>query len=97
MAKTRNSDRSAGASARQLTHDLANALGGARLRVTLMRSETNGTPADTLNLEALDRLLNQACAIEEKLHASIRRLFPKDTPAAANRRPSSTKRVRTRR
>jgi hypothetical protein len=62
-------------SVRQLAHDLANALGGARLRVTLIRAEDAAPSADTQHLDALECLLSQACAIEEELHASIRRLL----------------------
>lgn len=76
-------------SARQLTHDLANALGGARLRVALLRAETSGAAVDRHNLDALEHLLDQACAIEEVLHASIRRLFPKTDSGAAD--PPATK------
>lgn len=77
-------------SLRQLAHDLANALGGARLRVALIRASEN-TTIDAQNLDALERLLNQACAIEEALHASIRPLFPKSRPGAADRPASNTR------
>ncbi len=77
---------------RELTHDLANALGGARLRVTLLRAESNGSPLDGKNLDALERLVNQACEIEETLHAAIRRAFPSSAtgPAPRRRRARST-------
>ena len=61
----------------QLAHDLANAVGGARLQVVLIRAKGEGSVIDPHNLDALERLLNQACDIEEALQASIRPLFPK--------------------
>lgn len=82
-------------SLRQLTHDLANALGGARLRLALIRADAIDTPLDLHNVDALERLLNQACRIEAALQTSINRLTPSDTPAAVPTREPKPRRTRS--
>jgi coenzyme F420-reducing hydrogenase alpha subunit len=86
-------------SVRQLAHDLANALGGARLHVALIRTGGDSSRLDVNNLDALERLLNQACDIEEALHAQIRRQYPQGGRVAADKpalksKPARAGRVR---
>ena len=82
-------------SLRELAHDLANVLGGARLRLALIRADAVETTLATRNLDALERLINQACEIEAALHRSIGQAVPGDAPPVTLAR-EATKPKRTR-
>jgi hypothetical protein len=57
---------------RQLAHDLTNALGGARLRWTLLSTTAvRLSTANAENLDALGRLLAEACQLTERLHVAL--------------------------
>lgn len=74
--------------ARLLMHDLGNALGAARLRVALMRTaDASNTSEQTRNLDALELLLDQACAVELALHNLL-----DDPPERVERAARSTRR-----
>jgi hypothetical protein len=74
---------------RQLAHDLTNALGGARLRWTLLSTTATGLPAAAAeNLDALGRLLAEACQLTERLHGALADVVAAGAaPAKASRRP----------
>ncbi|HEX3693987.1 MAG TPA: hypothetical protein VH374_01250 [Polyangia bacterium] len=72
---------------RQLVHDLTNALGGARLRWTLLSTSARLAAPDAENLDALGRLLAEACALTEQLQVALAEVVARETaPAKAGRR-----------